>query len=241
MAYQAAADAGVDVLDCAISPIGGGTAQPPTESVAYALKDTAQDPDIDFKILAEVTEHFKGVRKKYDSLINPISEKVDTRVLSYQVPGGMLSNLLSQLTVQKKMDRLEEVLAEVPRVRKDCGYPPLVTPTSQIVGVQAVFNVLLGRYKVVGNETKNLIKGGYGQTPAPIDPEFQKQILGHEKPIVGRAADSLEPELDRLRAEYEPTGLVKTPEDLLTLAMNPQVGKEFLSGNAEAEKAPWQE
>ncbi len=240
MAYQAAAEAGVDVLDCAISPIGGGTAQPPTESVAYALKDTPADAGIDFKALADVTEHFKGVRKKYDSLINPISEKVDTRILTFQVPGGMLSNLLSQLKVQKKLDKLEEVLAEVPRVRKDCGYPPLVTPTSQIVGVQAVFNVLLGRYKVVGNETKNLIKGGYGQTPAPIDPEFQKQILGKEQPLTGRAADSLEPELDKLRAEYEPTGLVKTPEDLLTLAMNPQVGKEFLSGNVKAEKAPWE-
>jgi pyruvate carboxylase subunit B len=152
----------------------------------------------------------------------------------------MLSNLLSQLKTQKKLDRLEEVLAEVPRVREDCGYPPLVTPTSQIVGVQAVFNVLLGRYKVVGNETKNLVKGGYGQTPAPIKEEFRKQILKGEEPIVGRPADQLAPELDKLKAEFEPTGLMKQPEDLLTLAMNPAVGKDFLSGQVEAEKAPWE-
>ena len=240
MAYQAAIEAGVDRLDCAISPIGGGTAQPHTESVAYALKGTDQDPGIDFDALADVTEHFKKIRERYSPLINPISERVDTRILKYQVPGGMLSNLLSQLKTQKKLDKLDEVLAEVPRVREDTGYPPLVTPTSQIVGVQAVFNVLMGRYKVVGNETKNLIKGGYGQTPAPIEPEFQKKILKGEKPITGRPADKLEPELDKLKAEFEPTGLIKKPEDLLTLAMNPAVGKEFLSGRANAEKAPWE-
>jgi len=241
MAYQAAIEAGVDTLDCAISPIGGGTAQPPTESTAHSLRGTDQDSGIDYDALASVTEHFKKIREKYKSLINPISERVDTRILQYQVPGGMLSNLLSQLKVQKKLDRLDEVLEEVPNVRKDCGYPPLVTPTSQIVGVQAVFNVLMGRYKVVGNETKNLIKGGYGQTPAPIDPEFRKKILKGESPIEGRPADYLEPELDKLKTQFEPTGLIKKPEDLLTLAMNPQVGKEFLSGNAKAEKAPWED
>ncbi len=240
IAYYAAAEAGVDVLDCSISPIGGGTAQPHTESIAYALAGSAADTGVDFKVLGEVTELFKGIRKKYDSLIDPISEKVDTRVLTYQVPGGMLSNLISQLKAQKKMEKLEEVLAEVPRVRADCGYPPLVTPTSQIVGVQAVFNVIMGRYKVVGNETKNLVKGGYGRTPAPIDPEFQKKILGNEQPIEGRAADSIAPELAKLRAEYAASGLVKSDEDLLTLAMNPQVGKEFLSGNVKAEKPPWE-
>jgi pyruvate carboxylase subunit B len=181
------------------------------------------------------------MRKRYEPLINPISERVDTRVLTYQIPGGMLSNLLSQLKTQKKLDRLEEVLAEVPRVRADCGYPPLVTPTSQIVGVQAVFNVLLGRYKVVGNETRNLVRGGYGRTPAPIDPEFREQILKGEDPIDCRPADLLEPELESLKAEFEPTGLVETPEDLLTLAMNPAVGKAFLSGEVTPEKAPWEE
>lgn len=240
MAYQAAIEAGVDRLDCAISPIGGGTAQPHTESVAYALKGTEQDAGIDFDALADVTEHFKKVRERYAPLINPISERVDTRILKYQVPGGMLSNLLSQLATQKKLDKLDEVLAEVPRVRRDTGYPPLVTPTSQIVGVQAVFNVLMGRYKVVGNETKNLVKGGYGQTPGPIDSEFRKKLLKDEEPITGRPADSLEPELDKLKAEFEPTGLIEKPEDLLTLAMNPAVGKEFLSGKAQAEKAPWE-
>lgn len=240
MAYQAAIEAGVNQLDCAVSPLGGGTSQPHTESVAHALKGTPNTSDVDFDALAQVTECFKEVRARYESLINPISERVDTRVLTYQVPGGMLSNLLSQLKTQKKLDRLEEVLAEVPRVRADCGYPPLVTPTSQIVGVQAVFNVLLGRYKVVGNETKNLIRGGYGRTPAPIDPDFRKQILKGEEPIDCRPADLLEPELVALRAEFEPSGLVKTPEDLLTLAMNPQVGKAFLAGEVTPEPLPWE-
>ncbi len=238
IAYYAASEAGVDVLDCSISPIGGGTAQPHTESIAYALEGTAADTGVDFKALGVVTEFFKTIRKKYESLIDPISEKVDTRVLTYQVPGGMLSNLISQLKAQNKMDKLEEVLAEVPAVRADCGYPPLVTPTSQIVGVQAVFNVLMGRYKIVSKETKDLIKGGYGKTPAPIDPEFQKKILGKIQPIEGRAADSIAPELDSLRTEYK--DLAKSDEDLLTLAMNPQVGKEFLLGNVKAEKAPWE-
>jgi pyruvate carboxylase subunit B len=241
MAYQAAAEAGVDVLDCAISPLSGGTSQPPTESMAYCLKGTKNDAGIDFKALTEATAFFKELRQRYNPLINVISEQIDTRVLEYQVPGGMLSNLLSQLQAQNKLDKLEEVLAEVPKVREDCGFPPLVTPTSQIVGVQAVFNVLMGRYKVVGNETKNLVRGGYGKTPAPIDPEFQKSILKGMEIIEGRPADSIEPELDKLRAEFEPTGLVKSDEDLLTLAMNPAVGKDFLSGKIKAEKAPWEE
>jgi pyruvate carboxylase subunit B len=239
MAYQAAISAGVDRLDCAMSPLAGGTSQPATESVAYALRGTDQDAGLDLAALGHATELFRAVRARYESLIDPISERIDTRALTYQIPGGMLSNLVSQLKAQKKMDRFEEVLAEVPKVRADLGYPPLVTPTSQIVGVQAVFNVLLGPYKVVGNETKALIKGMYGRTPAPIDPEFAAKILGKDKTISSRPADSLEPELDKLEAEYRPTGLVKKPEDLLTLAMNPAVGKDFLSGKVKAEKAPW--
>ena len=241
MSYQAAVDAGVDVLDCAISPVGGGTSQPYTESVAYALQATKEGSGMDFRALTEATEIFKKIRERYQSLINPISERVDIRVLIYQIPGGMLSNLISQLKEQKKEDRFEEVLAEVPEVRKDCGYPPLVTPTSQIVGVQAMMNVLFGKYKVVSNETKNLVKGGYGQTPAPIDPVFQKKILRKDEPITGRAADYLEPELEKLRAEFEPSGLIKKPEDILTIAMNPTVGKEFLTGTVKPEKAPWEQ
>lgn len=241
MAYQAASDAGVDVLDCAISPLGGGASQPHTESVAYALKDTKQDTGINYEELFAATEFFKEIRERYNPLIESISERVDTRVLTYQIPGGMLSNLISQLKSQKKLLRLEEVLAEVPRVRKDCGYPPLVTPTSQIVGVQAVFNVLMGRYKVVSNEIKNLIRGGYGRTPAPIDPAFQKEILKNLPIVEGRPADQLDPELDKLRAQFEPTGLLKTPEDLLTVAMNPSVGKAFLAGEIKAEIAAWEE
>jgi pyruvate carboxylase subunit B len=240
LAYQAAIDAGVDRLDCAISPIGGGTAQPPTESVAYTLRGTPEDAGVDFAALTAVTAAFRPIRDKYAPLIESISERVDTRCLEYQLPGGMLSNLLSQLKAQNKLDRFEEVLAEVPRVRADCGYPPLVTPTSQIVGTQAVFNVLMGRYKVVSKETKALVQGGYGHTPAPIDPEFAKKILGKEERFEGRAADRLAPELDKLRAEHVPSGLVKRPEDLLTLAMNPQVGKAFLAGEVKAEKAPWE-
>lgn len=241
MAYLAASEAGVDVLDCAISPIGGGTSQPHTESIAYALKGTEQDTGISYEALVAVTEFFKYIRERYNPLIDSIAERVDTRVLIYQIPGGMLSNLISQLKSQKKLDRLEEVLTEVPRVRKDCGYPPLVTPTSQIVGVQAVLNVLMGRYKMVGNEFKNLIRGAYGRTPSPIDPDFQKEILKGMPIVDGRPADQLEPELDRLRSEYEPMGIVKTPEDLLTLAMNPQVGKLFLSGEIKAEIAVWED
>jgi pyruvate carboxylase subunit B len=239
MAYQAAIDAGVDRVDCAISPIGGGTSQPHTESVAYAMAGTEHDAGLDLKALAEVTAFFKEIRRKYDGLIDPISERVDTRVLEYQIPGGMLSNMLSQLKEQRKLDRLEEVLDEVPRVRADFGYPPLVTPSSQIVGVQAIFNVLLGgRYKVVGTETKELVRGMYGRTPAPIDPEVRKKILKNLEPIDGRPADSIEPELPGLRAKYESTGLIKRPEDLITLAMNPAVGEAFLSGKTTAEKLP---
>ena len=235
MAYQAAIDAGVDRVDCAISPFGGGTSQPPTESVAYAMAD----PGLDFKALAEATAFFKELRQKYLGLINPIAERVDTRVLEYQVPGGMLSNLLSQLAVQKKLDRFEEVLEEVPRVRADFGYPPLVTPSSQIVGVQAVFNVLLGeRYRVVGKETKELVRGMYGKPPGPISPEVIEKILKGDLPIDGRPADYIEPELPALREQYKGSDLVKTPEDLLTLAMNPSVGKAFLAGEVETEEIP---
>jgi pyruvate carboxylase subunit B len=239
MAYQAAIEAGVDRVDCAISPFGGGTSQPCTESVAYAIAGTPHDAGLDLKALAEVTAFFKELRQKYLGLINPISERVDTRVLEYQVPGGMLSNLLSQLEVQKKLDRFEEVLAEVPRVRADFGYPPLVTPSSQIVGVQAVFNVLLGeRYKVVGTETKEMVRGMYGRTPAPIDPAVRQKILKKIAPIEGRPADHIEPELPALRERFEGSGLIKKPEDLLTLAMNPEVGRAFLAGEVKAEVLP---
>lgn len=239
IAYYAGAEAGADIVDCAISPIGGGTAQPHTESIAWSFKDTPFDAGIDFAALDEATAFFKEIRAKYRVLIDPISEQVDTRVLTYQVPGGMLSNLVSQLKAQGKLDRLEEVLAEVPRVREALGYPPLVTPTSQIVGTQAVFNVLMGSFKVCSKETKDLVAGKYGRTPAPIDPEFQKRILKNEEPITCRPADLLPPELDTLRKEY--ADLVKSDEDLLTLAMNPQVGRDFLAGNSVAEKAPWEE
>ncbi len=238
MAYHAAIEAGVDRVDCAISPFGGGTAQPPTESIVYAIRGTEHDAGLDLKALSEVTAYFKEVRARYESLVDPISERVDTRVLEYQIPGGMLSNLISQLKGQKKLDRLEEVLAEVPRVREEFGFPPLVTPSSQIVGVQAVFNVLLGeRYKIVGKETKEMVRGMYGRTPAPMAPEVVAKILKKEKPIEGRPADHLEPELPALREEHR--DIIRREEDLLTLAMNPMVGKAFLTGEAKAEPEPW--
>jgi pyruvate carboxylase subunit B len=236
MAYQAAIDAGVDRLDCAISPFAGGTSQPPTESVAYAVAGTAHATELDLKALAEATAFFKTLRRKYEKLVDQISERVDTRVLEYQIPGGMLSNLISQLKDQKKLDRFEEVLAEVPRVRAELGYPPLVTPTSQIVGVQAVFNVLLGeRYKVVGKETKDMVRGMYGKMPGPIDPDVMRKMLKDKKPIEGRPADQLAPELPSLRAKFDGSGLIKKPEDLLILAMNPAVGRAFLAGECVPE------
>ena len=241
MAYQAAIEAGVDVLDCAISCFGGGTSQPPTESVAYAISGTDTDSGVNLDKLTEVTEVFRRIRDRYNPLVDPISERIDTRVLSYQVPGGMLSNLISQLKMQNKLDRLDDVLAEVPRVRADAGYPPLVTPTSQIVGVQAVLNVLLGRYKVVSKETKNLVRGMYGRTPAPIDPGFRKKIAGDSVVVDKRPADYLDPELPSLKAEFEPKGLIKRPEDLMILAMNSDVGRRFLAGEVKAEKAPWED
>ncbi|MDD5309064.1 MAG: pyruvate carboxylase subunit B, partial [Deltaproteobacteria bacterium] len=213
MAYQAAIDAGVDRLDCAISAFGGGTSQPPTESVAYSLRGTARDAGLDFDALAQATAFFKEARERYAEILSPISERVDTRVLIYQLPGGMISNLVSQLKEQKKLDRFEDVLGEVPRTRADLGFPPLVTPTSQIVGTQAVLNVLMGgRYKVVSKETKDLVKGMYGRTPAPISAEITKQILGKTVPITDRPANHLAPELPGLKAKYEAEGIVRTPE-----------------------------
>lgn len=236
MAYQAAIDAGVDRLDCAVEPFSGGTSQPATESTVLALADMGAGTDVDLKAMSKANAFFREVRDRYEPLINPISLRTDTRVLTYQIPGGMLSNLLSQLEAQKALHRFEEVLDEVPKVRADTGYPPLVTPTSQIVGVQAVFNVLLGRYKMVSNEIKDLVRGVYGRTPAPIDPEFKKKILGKDtaEPV------KPEPELPALRETHAAGGLVKRPEDLITLALNQDVGRAFLAGEAKAEKAPWE-
>ncbi|MEG1743154.1 MAG: oxaloacetate decarboxylase subunit alpha [Clostridia bacterium] len=228
MTVMKAIEAGVDIIDTAISPMAMGTSQPPTEPIVATLQGTPFDTGLDLTKLDVVSKYFSTLREKYlaSGLLDPKVMKVDVNALLYQVPGGMLSNLVSQLKEQGKEDKYEEVLEEVPRVREDSGYPPLVTPTSQIVGTQAVFNVLMGeRYKSVTKEFKGLIRGEYGKTPAPIKPQFIKKIIGDETPITSRPADALKPELDTLRkkaAEY-----IEQDEDVLTYALFDQVATKF--------------
>ena len=228
MSILKAIEAGADIIDTAMSPLALGTSHAPTESMVAALQGTEYDTGLDLKKLNVVRAHFAKIREKYiaNGLISPKMLGVDANTLLYQVPGGMLSNLLKQLKDAGKEDKLEEVLQEIPRVREDSGYPPLVTPTSQIVGTQAVFNVILGeRYKMVTKEFKGLVHGDYGKTPAPISEEFTKRILGDEKPITCRFADTLEPEMDKLRQEA--AKYVVQEEDVLTYAMFPQVAPKF--------------
>ena len=201
MTYMKCVEAGADVLDCAISPMSGGTSQPATETMAYALREMGFQVDLDDKVLIKMADFFKNVRADFlkDGTLDPISMATDTQCLNYQIPGGMLSNLISQLKMMNAIDKLDEALAETPKVRKDLGYPPLVTPTSQMVGSQAVQNVLAGeRYKVVGKEIKAYCRGEYGRTPAPIDPEIQKKILGDTPLVEGRYADTLDVRILRL-------------------------------------------
>ena len=227
MTYLKAIEAGVDVIDCAISSLALGTSQPATEPMVATLQGTQYDTGLDLVKLSEISDYFRPFREKWiaSGLLNTKVLGVDVNALKYQVPGGMLSNLVSQLKDQNALDKFEEVLQEVPRVRKDFGYVPLVTPTSQIVGTQAVFNVLLGeRYKMVTKESKGIVKGEYGKTPAPISPEFRKQILGDEKPITCRPADLIEPELEKIKAQIPE---ITQPEDVLTYALLPQVAEKF--------------
>lgn len=231
-------EAGVDVIDTAMSPLALGTSHAPTESMVAALQGTEYDTRLDLVLLTQIREYFMKLRKKYidSGLLDPKMLAVDANALIYQVPGGMLSNLLSQLKQAGKEDKLEEVLKEVPRVRKDAGYPPLVTPSSQIVGTQAVFNVILGeRYKTVTKEFKGIIKGEYGQTPVPIDPAFRKKIIGNETPIECRPADRLAPELDKLRAEC--SEWIEQEEDVLSYAQFGQVAVKFFEKRRDAKFA----
>lgn len=226
---------GADIIDTVMSPLALGTSHAPTESMVAALAGTEYDTGLDLKLLTEIREYFMKLRKKYldSGLLDPKMLAVDANALIYQVPGGMLSNLLSQLKQAGKEDKFNDVLQEVPRVRKDAGYPPLVTPTSQIVGTQAVFNVINGeRYKMVTKEFKELVRGGYGKTPVAIDPEFQKMILKDEKPITCRPADLLEPELDKLRKEC--SDWVEQDEDVLSYAQFPQVAPKFFEKRRNA-------
>ncbi|WP_409200578.1 sodium-extruding oxaloacetate decarboxylase subunit alpha [Methanobrevibacter sp. DSM 116169] len=237
ISYYAACQAGVDILDTAISPLAWGTSQPPTESIVAALQGTEYDTKLDLKLLNHIKKYFDDIREKYASLIDPITERVDTDVLVYQIPGGMLSNLISQLKEQNALDRYQDVLEEMPRVRKDMGYPPLVTPTSQIVGIQAVMNVLGGeRYKTVSNEVKEYMKGNYGTPPAPLNQKVVRKIIGDEKPITCRPADLIEPEYEEAKKEAEEKGLVKKEEDILTYALYPSVANKFLKGEIQEEE-----
>ena len=239
LSYLAAVQAGVDILDTALGPFSGGTSQPPTESIVAALKGTAFDTGLDLERLARLSGHFACLREKYKGLFDPIAERPDINVFLHQIPGGMLSNLLSQLKEQNQADKYNEVLQEVPRVRQDLGFPPLVTPTSQIVGMQALLNVLLGeRYARVSKEVKEYCLGFYGKTPGPIDPQIQKKIIGKEKPIEGRPADLIKPQLKDLKKEAQRMGILKKEEDLITYALNPNVAPKFLRGELKEEALP---
>ena len=229
MTYLKAVEAGADVIDTAISPFSGGTSQPATETLFYTLRELGYDTDLNEDALNKMADFFKPIRADFlaDGTLNPISMATDTRCLTYQIPGGMLSNLLSQLKMMNALDRYEETLLETPRVRKDMGYPPLVTPTSQLVGTQAVQNVLAGeRYKNVGAEMRAYCRGEYGKTPAPIDPEVQAKILGGEKPIQGRYADTMP--TDTFEKAQEKLGdTARSEEDVLSYVAFPEVAEKF--------------
>lgn len=228
MTYLKAIEAGVDIVDCAISPLALGTSQPATEPLVATLQGTDRDTGLDLGALTEIADYFKPLREKYleSGLMNTKVLGVDINTLLYQVPGGMLSNLVSQLKQANAEDKFDEVLKEVPRVRKDFGYPPLVTPTSQIVGTQAVLNVLMGeRYKMVTKESKGLVKGEYGKTPVPVSDEIKKIIIGDEKQITCRPADNIKPELDKIRNECKE--YIEQDEDVLSYALFDSVATKF--------------
>ena len=229
MTYLMAAQAGVDIVDTALSPFGNGTANPATEALVATLKGTERDTGLDLDALADVASHFRNVadKMKADGTLDPKVLSVDTKTLIYQVPGGMLSNMLGQLKQAGKEDKYYDVLAEVPKVRKDFGYPPLVTPTSQIVGTQAVMNVIAGEpYKMVPKESKALLRGEYGTLPAPVNEDVRKKCIGDAEVITCRPADLIEPELEKYKAEAGE--LAKCEEDVLSYALFPQVASKFL-------------
>ena len=230
MTYLMAAQAGVDIVDTALSPFANGTAQPSTEALVATLQGTERDTGLDLNLLNDIAAYFRTVadKMKAEGTLDPKVLSVDIKTLLYQVPGGMLSNLLSQLKQANAEDKYYEVLAEIPNVKKDFGYPPLVTPTSQIVGTQAVLNVISGeRYKMVSKESKGLLRGEYGQVPGVVNEEVRKKAIGDDKVITCRPADLLEPELEKYRAEAGE--LAKSDEDVLSYALFPQVAAKFLA------------
>lgn len=235
MSLMKAIEAGVDIIDTAISPLALGTSHPATESMVAALQGTEYDTGLDLEKLNVLQEKVAVLRDKYleSGLLNPKLLGVDVNALVYQVPGGMLSNLINQLKQAGKSDKLLEVLQEVPRVRADAGLPPLVTPTSQIVGTQAVFNVIMGeRYKMITKEFKGIVRGDYGRCPLEIDPEFRKKIIGDLEPIDCRPADLLEPEMDKIKGEL-PADLAASVEDVLTYAQFGPVAMKFFETRAD--------
>ncbi len=241
ISYFKAIEAGADIVDTAISSLGSGSAQPPTESIVAALKDTPRDTGLDLSLLDEIASRVRELRKKYKRFESEYTG-INPKILVAQIPGGMISNLAQQLKEQDSLDRMDEVLEEVPRVREDMGYPPLVTPTSQIVGTQATLNVLTGeRYKVITSETRNYFKGLYGRPPAKMNPKAKKKAIGDEKPITCRPADLLEPELERIAREVD--GKAKSVEDMLTYALFPMVALEFFEQreNGTLEPEPLEE
>ncbi|MDO7786387.1 acetyl-CoA carboxylase biotin carboxyl carrier protein [Desulforamulus aquiferis] len=235
-AYLKAAEAGVDVVDTASVPMAFGASQPPVETVVRALKGTPYDTGLSLKSLFEVAQYFEDLRRELGQQ-RGVTRISDMRVFEHQVPGGMISNLVSQLEEQKALDRLDEVLEEIPKVREELGYPPLVTPTSQIVGTQAVLNVLTGqRYKLIPGEVKLYVQGYYGQPPATIDPSISRKVLGDKEMITCRPADLLEPKLDKLRDEIK--GVAISQEDVLSYAMFPQVARKFFEARKRGETGP---
>lgn len=238
MTYLMAAMAGVDIVDTALSPLANGTSQPATESLVATMAETERDTGLDLALLSEAASHFRTVaaKLKEGGSLDPKVLNVDTNTLLYQVPGGMLSNLISQLKQANAEDKYYDVLSEIPRVRKDFGYPPLVTPTSQIVGSQAVLNVLSGeRYKVFTKESKGLLKGEYGRLPGEVNEEVRKKAIGDEEVITCRPADLIAPELEKYREETK--GIAKCDEDVLSYALFPKVAPEFFAKRDSTEKA----
>ena len=230
-------EAGADVIDTATSCFSGGSSQPATETLNYALGQLGYETGLDSAVLKEVNDFFKPIRDEYlkSGKLNPKMLATDTDALNYKVPGGMLSNLVAQLTAQNAMDKFDEVLVETPKVRADLGYPPLVTPMSQMVGVQATANVLAGeRYKNISKEVKAYCRGEYGNPPGKIDPEVLKTVLGDEKPIKGRYADTLEPVFDKTKEELK--GVAKSDEDVLSYIMFPQVAEKYFAARKAKEE-----
>lgn len=226
MSYIMAVDAGVDIVDTALSPLSQGTSQPATEVIVAALQGTAYDTGLDLKLLGEIAEYFYGIREKYSEFESPINNQVKAEILGSQVPGGMLSNLVAQLRQQKAEDKLEAVLAEMQEVRKDLGYPPLVTPTSQICGSQAALNVITGkRYAVVAKETKDYVMGLYGEPPGPVNEAIKRKVLGKKQPITCRPADLLKPGLKQARQEIG--SLAASEEDVLSYALFPEAARDY--------------